>query len=297
MTPGASPGEASDDVTVVEGDGQITVAGRWTYHWGAHRRPFLHPVATPAGHVLSRDAPDDHPWHHGLWFCIKFVDGDNFWEEMAPYGVIRHQGPPAVEHIPGGVVAVRGELHWIRPDGEAVALVEQRSLTHVPLGPDAYAIDLDTSLTPAQDCRLDRTPFTTWGGYGGLTLRGPGDWTETTLMLDDGSTHERIHGTASAWCDLTGTPSGAASSAPAGVALLDHPANRRHPVPFYGSTRAETYGDEGWSNFFNAAFLWHDGMDLAAGEQLRIRHRVIVHDGEWARDRLATAWADLLEGI
>lgn len=282
--------------TVEEGDGRITVAGSWTYEWGARRRPFLHPVATSAGHVLTREAPDDHPWHHGLWFAIKYVDGDNFWEEMAPYGVIRHQGPPTVEHIPGGAVALRGMLHWIRPDRETIALTEDRSFTHVPLGPDAYAIDLDTRLVSDRDCRLERTPFTTWGGYGGLTLRGAGDWSDTQLMLDDGSTHDRVHGTPSTWCDLTGTPPGGGTSDAVGLALLDHPANRRHPSPVYASTRAETYGDEGWSNFMNAAFLWHDGMDLSAGEELRVRHRVIVHDGRWERDRLAAAWADLLEG-
>ena len=289
-------GPPGPETSVEEGDGQVTVGGRWTYHWGASRRPFLHPVATPAGHVLTRDAPDDHPWHHGLWFTIKFVDGDNFWEEMAPYGVLRHQGPPTVERITGGVVAVRGELHWIRPDRETVALVERRSLTHVPLGPDAYAIDLETTLVPAAACRLDRTPFTTWGGYGGLSLRGAGDWTDTRLLIDDGTTHDRVLGTETAWCDLTGTPPGADGAVQAGVAVLDHPGNRRHPVPFYASTRADTYGDEGWSNFLNAAFLWHEGMDLAAGEELRVRHRVIVHDGDWPPDRLAAAWADLMEG-
>ena len=30
---------------------------------------------------------------------------------------------------------------------------------------------------------LDRTPFTTWGGYGGLAFRGAGDWTDTRILL------------------------------------------------------------------------------------------------------------------
>ena len=289
-----SPGP--DAETSVEWDDvSLTVAGAWTYVWGARRRPFTHPLATPAGHVLTRDAPDDHPWHHGLWFTIKFVDGDNFWEEMPPYGVLRHDGPPSVTTGQGGIVSVRGSLHWTRPDRETTALVEERSLTHVPLGPDAYAIDLDTTLVSSAPCRLDRTPFTTWGGYGGLSLRGAADWTDTKLLLDDGSVHDRVLGERSAWCDLTGTPPDG-GSARAGIALLDHPGNRRHPVPFYGSTRASTYGDEGWSNFLNAAFLWDEPLDLEADEELRVRHRVIVHDGEWQRDRLAAAWADLLEG-
>src|SRR5687768_16646413 len=169
----------------------------WTYNRDHRKRPNVHPLRTPSGITLTRDAPDDHPWHHALWFTIKFVDGDNFWEEYDAYGVLRHDGPPAVVTAAGGVVALQGRLEWIRPDRSTVALVEDRTLTHVPLGPDAYAIDLDTTLVPTADCRLERTPFTTWGGYGGLTLRGAGDWTDTRLMVDDGSTHERVLGDAS----------------------------------------------------------------------------------------------------
>ena len=257
----------------------ITVAhgnGGWTYDWAAPKRPHLHPVATPGGHVVTRDAPEDHPWHHGLWFTIKFVNDENFWETYDAYGVLRHQGPPVVEDG-----SVTGTLHWIRPDRETVALVEERHLTHVDLGADAFAIDLDTTLTPRVDTVLDRTPFTTWGGYGGLALRGPGDWADTRLLLSDGTEHERVLGQSGAWCDL--------GNDDAGVALLDHPDNARHPCPWYGSTRAATYGDEGWSNFLNAAFLFHEPLSVPAGERLRVRHRVIVHDGRWDLDRLAGA--------
>ncbi len=275
--------------TVGHGEGSVTVAGCWTYEWGARKRPYVHPLRTPAGHVLTRNAPDDHPWHHGLWFTIKFVDGDNFWEEMAPYGVLRHDGPPAVEAGEDGRVMVAGALTWTRPDRETVAIVEQRSLAHVPLGDDAYAIDFDTTLVPGADTVLDRTPFTTWGGYGGLSLRGSGEWHDTRLLLADGSTHERVIGEPSAWCDITGEVGD--SGAEAGIAVFDHPGNQRHPVPFYASTRAATYG-EGWSNFLNAAFLFHEPLALAAGQPLRVRHRVVVHDGRWDVDRLAAAAAE-----
>lgn len=280
-------GPASVDHT----DDAVTVAGRWTYRWGARRRPNLHPVTTPAGALLTRDEPEDHPWHHGLWFTIKFVDGDNFWEEMAPYGVLRHDGPPEVEVRQDGSVRLRGALAWIRPDRETVAIEEQRELAHVPIDDDAYAIDLDTTLVPITDVRLDRTPFTTWGGYGGLTFRGSGELVDSQILVADGSEHERVLGVPTTWCDITGTVDGAA----AGIALFDHPGNRRHPVPFYGSTRADTYG-EGWSNFLNAAFLWDEPMDLAAGEALRVRHRVVVHDGRWDAARLDEAWTAWAEG-
>ena len=97
---------------------------------------------------------------------------------------------------------------------------------------DAYAIDWSITLEPQVDVVLDRTPFTTWGGYGGLSVRGRPDWTDTRLLLDDGSEHERVLGVPSAWCDLSGTVDGTE----AGLLLLHGPDNPRHPVPWYGST-------------------------------------------------------------
>jgi hypothetical protein len=270
-------------------DDAVTVAGRWTYVWGAKRRPFVHPLTTPAGHVLSVEAPEDHPWHHGLWFTIKYLDEDNFWEEMPPYGVLRHTERPEVTEGDDGSMALSGTLRWTRPDRETLALTERRTLTHVPLddvaGDGAYAIDLDTTLVPEAALRLERTEYTTWGGYGGFTLRGSADLVDTRLLLPDGTTHERLVGVPGEWCDLSGTVGGE----PAGLALFDHPENRRFPTPFYAST-FNGYGEGAWTNFFNAAFLFHEGMDLDAGEELRIRHRAVVHDGHWPTERLQAAW-------
>ena len=133
---------------------------------------------------------------------------------------------------------------------------------------------------------LDRTEFTTWGGYGGLALRGRADWTDTQLRLPDGTVHDRLLGTPADWLDLCGTVDGRT----AGVLLLDHPENPRHPVPWYASTRAATYGDEGWSNFVNAAFLWDEALPWPAHVPLPFRFRVVVHDGAWDVARCATEW-------
>ena len=83
-----------------------------------------------------------------------------------------------------------------------------------------------------------------------------------TLLLADGSEHARVLGTPSEWCDLSGTVDGLE----AGMLLMPG-----EPTPWYGSTRADTYGDEGWSNFLNAAFLWDGPMEVAAGQPLTWR--------------------------
>ena len=244
----------------------------WTYVADHRRKPHVHPLTTPAGHVLTTVEPDDHPWQRGLWFAVKFVDGDNFWEELDPYGVIRHVD----EHT----------VHWTRPDRATVAIVEQRQLTHVPLGDSSYAVDWTTTLVPSSDTVLDRTEYTTWGGYGGLALRGRNDWTDTVLTLDDGSEHDKVVATPSRWLDITGRVGGAQ----VGVTFLDHPDNPRHPVPWYASTLAGPgYGD-GWANFVNAAFLFHEPLGLAAGEPLTLAYRVIVHDGAVDTSTAERSW-------
>jgi hypothetical protein len=272
-----------DDGPATGSGGDRVVVGRcWSYVWGARRRPFLHPVRTPAGLVLTRDAPEDHPWHHGLWFTIKFVNGDNYWEEYDAYGVLRHDGRPEVD-AGGGRARVSGALRWIAPDRSTVVIDEHRTLLHQPLDEGSYAIDVEATLVPRVDVVLDTTPFTTWGGYSGLTLRGAGEWHDTRLRLPDGARHDRLLGVPAGWCELAG-PVGD-QGAQAGVVLVDHPGNPRSPVPWYGSARADTYG-EGWANFVNAAFLWGGPLALGAGEPLRFRYRVVVHDGAWPLGRV-----------
>ena len=85
--------------------------------WDAPR-PFAHPLTTPAGAVLSVEAPADHPWHHALWFTIKFVNGENFWEEYGEFGLLRTR---SVGEDAGATTAT---IEWIAPDGESIRLRE-----------------------------------------------------------------------------------------------------------------------------------------------------------------------------
>ncbi len=249
--------------------------------WDAPR-PYVHPLTTPAGAVLSVEAPADHPWHHALWFTIKFVNGENFWEEYGEFGTLR------TTHVDESADAVTATIEWVAPDGESIRLRETRTIRTEPIDADSYLIDWSESLTVPVATELDRTPFTTWGGYGGLTLRGAPTWTDTVIRLADGTDRDRCLGDPSPWLSIEGTPSEMANvraDMTAGVVVFDHPANVRTPTPWYASTRADTYGD-GWANFVNAAFLWNEPLGLAADETLDLSYRVIVHDGHWETDRI-----------
>ena len=245
-------------------------------------RPHLHPVTTPAGHVLTCDAPADHPWHHALWFTIKYVDGDNFWEQMGGEGDLRTRAVQVVDAAAGP--ALEASIEWIRPSSDDVALRQRLTITAVDDTDPAWSVvDVAVSLVADRDAELDRTPYTTWGGYGGLTFRGRSDLVDTRFLRPDGATVAKLVGDRWPWIDVTGTvadPGHHDRVATVGLAILDGISPGEGPVPWYGSTRSVVYGNDGWSNFLNAAFLWEGPQTLAAGDTMGFRYRVIAHDGE-----------------
>lgn len=253
------------------------MSARWQADWDPPR-PHLHPVTTPAGRIVTVSAPPDHPWHFGLWSTIKFVNGENFWETWGEFGVLS-----TVDVTTRGP-RTEATIDWVAPDGDAIAVREVRTIVEHPIDDGSYALEWTFALTPTVDTELDRTPFTTWGGYGGLTLRGAPDWTDTRLRTDVHDWCDRLLGERARWCVL--------ASDLASVAIVDHPDNPGFPTPWYGSNRADTYG-EGWANFLNAAFLWDGPIRVAAGDELRRAHLVIVADGRLEPDAVeatATAW-------
>jgi hypothetical protein len=247
----------------------------WRYVYAGAPKPFFHPIRTPDGQLLTAFEPADHPWHRGLWFTIKFINGENFWEEKPDetWGTQQVIAMPEVTQEPGDRILISSQSQWRRPNGSAV-ITERRRIEHHPLSEEAYALDLTFALEAVEDLLLDRTPFTTWGGYGGLTFRGNPQWRATRLMLSDRSILDRPTGERAPWCDL--------SSSIGGIAIFDHPSNPRHPPPWYGAN--------GENHYFNAAFLFHDPMRLAATEKLTFRYRVLVHDRMWSGDELEKAY-------
>lgn len=106
-------------------------------------RPFIHPLRTLAGDVLSNSRPTDHPWHNGLSLTLTDVSGINFWgggtykRETGDYREYPNVGKQ--EHqdwLSQDLVESEGQwterLSWIGPDG-ALVLTECRKLRVVDL--------------------------------------------------------------------------------------------------------------------------------------------------------------------
>ena len=55
--------------------------------------PYCHPVSLPNGKSLTLTAPADHPWHHGVAFAWKYLNGYNVWDFEATRGLARCARP------------------------------------------------------------------------------------------------------------------------------------------------------------------------------------------------------------
>lgn len=109
-------------------------------------RPFMHPIRTLAGDVLTNAHPSDHPWHNGLSMTLNNVNGMNFWgggtyrrasgqyEDLPNVGKQIHR-----EWMPEGQCEDSHSwtqvLDWIGPNGEQV-LKEKRTLSACDIDPE-----------------------------------------------------------------------------------------------------------------------------------------------------------------
>jgi hypothetical protein len=262
----------------------------WQFqHDPAAPHAFFHPLALPGTGPLTVDAPADHVWHHGLWFCWKFIDGVNYWEHAR--GADRPAGQTRttldrLETRGDGSATILARVGYA-PTAEAEPVLEEaRRIEVAAPGPDGgYAIDWTASFTAGADpVLLDRTPLPgepggqVFGGYAGLSLRLANLDARAVASLDGPQAFgpaDRLR-TRSAAVDYSGEIDGR----PVGIAILAHPDDPRAPSPWYAIRSAAM-------SFVTPALLSEGPLRLEPGERLGLRYRVLVHPGRWDAERLA----------
>src|SRR5262245_26178538 len=153
----------------------------WQFSFDPNKgKPFFDPLSI-AGTRLTTFRPEDHPWHYGLWFSWKYINGVNYWEEDRNSG--RAEGAtrwnaPKIETHADGSATIRLELTYTHPSGR-VDLTETRELRiSAPDARGGYSIDWRAEFTAGKEgAVLDRTPMPgepkgqVNGGYAGLGAR------------------------------------------------------------------------------------------------------------------------------
>ena len=272
-----------DSVALVQGERVV-----WQFHFGADdTKPCFHPVALLEGPDLVWHRPPDHPWHLGLWFSWKFINGVNYWEEDPKTGLLAGRTEwetPRIETRPDFSARIAIKLVY-RPAGGALVLTERRRIEISPPNPQgAYRQDWELTFTAGgQDVVLDRTPLAhepngqPWGGYAGLSVRFARGLQRARAVTDQSEiqfSEGRYRGKASAM-DYSGLIDGRE----AGIAILDQPGNLNAPSPWYA------IADQTMC-YFSPAVLCYGPHTIRAGQGLTLRYRLIVHPGRWDAERL-----------
>lgn len=183
-------------------------------------RPFLHPVRTRAGHVVTAIRPDDHPWHLGVSMAVPDVDGTNLWggpSFVADRGYVDLDDRGTIEHLdwidrhPAGFTQ---RLQWRAHDG--VALLEERRTVHCELpgtgDPDGrtWRLRFRSVLTaPSSRSIALRSPETNGrpgAGYGGFFWRS--SFTDPQVVTASGGDEQAAHGGHDDWVALVGNVEG-----------------------------------------------------------------------------------------
>ncbi len=278
--------EPGKTLSLLKGDAVL-----WTLNLGPDH-PCFHPVTVADGTVLTALAPQDHPWHHGIWFSWKFLNGVNYWDwagkkEPVPDGRTRMVGKETVDlRSDGAVIAMDLEyFSGAAASGVKTVLKERRNLTaFTPMADGSYRLDWTLVFTASEgEVVFDRTPpkEAAWGGYAGLSFRGTAGIRDIRVIDSEGRKGMAGHGQKARWMDFSGAfgPTGA----PAGVAIFDHPQNLRHPSPWYVSDKANM-------PYFGPAPLFAERYVLPAGKSFTLRYRMVVHSGWGDAAALENEW-------
>lgn len=197
-------------------------------HAPAHRRPFIHPLAAPDGEgALTEDMPHHHPWQRGLYVGLNDLDGIGFWKEgkgeVGESDGTFHPAPLEAPALQEGRVCWTVRTQWQAPGGTPV--LAETQAWRLRDGGTHCELELDWTLQALRTTRFGQY------AYGGLFLRMP--YREAiggSALSSEGLGFPQAEGQLARWVALSMPLPGRQGEA--GVAMLDHPGNPGHPVPW-----------------------------------------------------------------
>jgi len=173
-------------------------------------RPYLHPVRTLGGVVVTDARPPDHPWHLGLGVAVPDVDGANLWggpTYVRGTGYVAREDHGRIVHTGFDELDDAGfveRLHWLGAHG-ALLLTERRRV-HVRPADGGWELEIVTDLTNAAGRTLRLGSPATNGragaGYGGLFWRLPPAG-EVRVRTADSAGEQAVHDSVAPWLAWT----------------------------------------------------------------------------------------------
>ncbi|WP_299554073.1 PmoA family protein [Seonamhaeicola sp.] len=280
--------------TSVKHDGKLL----WTLnHDPLKGKPFFHPLANTDGTTFTDLPKTDHPWHRGLWFSWKIINGVNYWEEKGYTGVpvggyTRLLSNERQVFNDKSIEFVQHLEYAPSIDSDALLKETRTIVVSVPDSAGNYTIDWYGEFTAlGLDLLLDRTPIAgepnakPYGGYAGLSVRmnknmlkgaflsGNGVELEIADALEKGN-KDALHGQSASWMTYQNEDGGS-------LLFMDHPSNLNYPSKWYISPDMP---------YFSPAVIYENSKELKSGESLKLSYRILVSPNGLNRDLANEAW-------
>jgi predicted dehydrogenase len=239
-------------------------------------RPYLHPVRTRAGVVVSAHHTADHDWHNGVGMAIPDVNGSSFWGGgtyvpgrggvlLDNHGVIVGE-PPELEDD-----AFTQELAWIARNG-SVALHEQRSTGWAAIDQQTWRLIFESRLRAdgGAEFRSPGSKGRIGAGYGGFFWRFPA-CDNVEVFTAEARGEDGVHGSLVPWVAWSADfAAGPGISGPATI-VIAAPDAAAAGEPWF--VRVRDYPGIG------SALAWDRPAILAPGTVLQRRFDVAIADG------------------
>ncbi len=261
-------------------------------------KPYLHPLRTTGGQVVTAVRPHDHSWHNGLQFTMALLSGENFWggrTYVRDRGYVPLDNNGTVSHLrwerldcSGDRAVLTHELAWLTASGEKW-MSERRTIGIGGVDHDrgCWTLSWTSRIRNTSGRKLRWGSPVTEGrptaGYGGLFWRGPRSFTGGVVRTPDGAREAMGH--RAPWLAFTGRHDESLGSST--LLFVDSLANQGHPTPWY--VRAEPFP------VVSFAATYHRERLLAPEEELALTHHIVLIDGVPGVDELG-AYAAALAG-
>ena len=286
----------------------VTVGGKpfTTYYFTeVVAKPYLMPLRTPSGIVISRSfpvantvmpgdqkTPSFEPHQRSLYFSHGDIDGLNFWAEQAfnkYYHGYSHEayGRMAltkVENVASGSDggSVKARFNLLAPSGRVIA----EEVQTFRFGGDDHTRTIDCEFTVLANHGPVTFGDTKEGSFAirlGPELSAPHDH----MINSNGAQGEAaIWGKPADWVSYSGTVSGKS----VGIVVFDNPASFRHPTTWharaYGLLAANPFGFREFTNDPKKDGSW----TVPESKSITFRYRVLIYDGQLSAAQLAALY-------
>lgn len=255
-------------------------------------RPYLHPVRTMAGTVLTAHHPADHDWHLGVSMAISDVNGTSFWGggtyiHGEGYVLLDNHGAIVGDDLDVSDGGFSQGLRWLAQDG-SVLLRELRSVSWASVDPATWRLTFVSELTAEGPAEL-ASPGSKGrpaAGYGGFFWRFPA-CENVAVRTGQASGEAAVHGTVAPWLGWCADFAAGPGVSGAATLVVAAPGAAAAGEPWF--VRVDGYPGLG------SALAWDRPHRLDAGATLSRRFDVAVADGRLTEAECAALAAGMTD--